>query len=287
MRLLGSFAASLAIVALVGCKDDSTAPSLASGNAQVRYVNVTGDTASLDFIHGPTTTTVAFGATSSATPTYVTVPWASQLAIRVTGTTSNFFSGVAGLGVDGKFTIISFGNVIVNPLLPGPAPIYGFVALPDTAGSRADSSLVRVYNGVDYLTNASDAVDVYIYPTGSARPATPDVIGLGRLTRTAYRPEAQGNLTVEVYLANAVPATSTPLATGSITGTGAVVRTVVFGDPRPFPAAPFPGQARAVDPLSATAWLPQCGVPAGIVATGRTTAAPPADCGRLIILADK
>lgn len=221
---------SLAAAAMSACGLSSgvAAPPL----AMVRAVNAVSDVALSNWsLNGLISfSDVLFGASFPASG-YARWEVGTTIGVSASLLGAPFFNRTfANITVGNRYTLVAIGNVTA-----GVAPMDTVVALADTTGISASSVLVRIFNAVDYLAQAGgDPVDVYVYPQGTIRPATPDVAGLAWSAASAYRSVSLATstaLVVDVFAAGAA-STGTPLFTTIMTGlVVGKVRTVILRDP--------------------------------------------------------
>lgn len=237
-RLLSArVAAPLLLAAVVGCSSSSdTVTGTTPTSANFRIVQAINDAPTgVDFALNNSLAIIglSFGFYVPATQgQYADIQLGTQLGFAADGATTAFYNQVpSGIVADGKYTLVTYGNVTATAGST-PTPPAAVAVLSDTAGRPATGALVRVFNALDYVRTAATGtpVDLYVYADGSARPATPDVAGLAFGARTAYLVKAAGTLRVDVFAAGAAT-TGTPLFSGlASAGTGAV-RTLVLLDP--------------------------------------------------------
>lgn len=228
MRHLIAVSVAAATMSACGLSTGVTAPPTAT----VRAVNVVSDVALSNWsLNGLIAFSDVLFGTNFPASGYVRWEVASTIGVSASLLGAPFFSRpFANITVNKSYTLVALGNVTA-----GVAPMDTVVALADTTGTSPSSVLVRMFNAVDYLPAVGgDPVDVYVYPLGTIRPATPDVAGLAWSTASAYQSKSLATATalvVDVFAAGA-SSTGTPLFTTTMSGlANGKVRTVIFRDP--------------------------------------------------------
>ena len=225
-RFTWFFPASLLLLA--ACSDDNPITPPATGTIAVRVVHAISDgpMINVDVNGAVVISDLAFGTALPGTgASYATINAAPALSlIPSAGGTALLSATLASLSGNGQYTVIALGNAA-----EGAAPADTVVAFADTSANDPASTLIRVVNAVDFASVAGgDPVDVYIYPTGEARPETPELSALAWAARSAYVSKSAGEYTIDVYPAGNKDA---PLFSGALTAVNGGVRTLVLVDP--------------------------------------------------------
>jgi len=203
-----------AVITMAGCKADVVAsiPTGPQANVRMIYASPNGPLSSL--VYNGTTLMSGLQLTVAApvTPTsgYVGIPTGStNFAILQSGGTS-LGAATATVASGGNYTLITTGRVSGTG-----ARAFALNVLNDTTARPATGGWLRMYNAADSV-NAGGPVDVYVYVTGTASPATPTVAGLAFKAATAYTPYTGGATTATSYTVNVVPAGSTNIAANRV-----------------------------------------------------------------------
>ena len=212
-----------------------------NGAALVRMVQAMRDTSVVfSFGTGLATGAVGFGTyvptsnspCSTTYPNYCVVPATPPLVVTASGSSTAFYSQTAtSITNNGTFTVIALGHVAV---------------IADTSGvTSSANALIRVFNALDYVKSSATGtpVDVYIYPQGGTRPASPDTSlrALAWNTRSAYVGRVPGDLVVDVFAAGAA-STGAPLFSTTLGGLSTnTIRTLVLRNPAAGAPAGTPG----------------------------------------------
>ncbi|GJG88147.1 hypothetical protein tb265_33280 [Gemmatimonadetes bacterium T265] len=207
----------------------------------VRLVQAMSDTSvTFSFGSGQASGALAFGTYVPASGTicssytnYCQITATPPLIATATGTSAPFYNQTASsIAANGAFTVIALGHVA-----SGATPAATVAIIADTTGvSSSTNALVRVFNALDYVKSSATGtlVDVYIYPEGGTRPASPADTSLRALawnTRSAYVSRVPADLVVDVFAAGA-PSTGTPLFSTTLTSLSAnTIRTLVLANP--------------------------------------------------------
>ncbi|HEY0778466.1 MAG TPA: hypothetical protein VGD56_10930 [Gemmatirosa sp.] len=220
-----------------GClSSDTTGTTTPTPVASLRIIQVMGDAGNgVDFSVGGITayTGVPFGILVPTTGQYAAAPAAAQFAFNATRVTTPFYTGQSTqLLANGYYTIIAYGRVTTGVTPSGTAAVLSDTTVNFLAASP-NNVLLRAFDAIDYVTPGSGtAADVYVYPQGQTRPATPTFAAVGYGTRSPYATVAAGPLQIDVLTAGAA-STAVPLFSTTLASTGGMVRTLILSDPAP------------------------------------------------------
>ena len=226
--------------------DNSTAPS--SGAARVRVVHVSPTAPAVTVTRGGASLAqgAAFAAVAPATG-YASTP-AGPAVLEITGAGGGpaVFRAPIFLARDSAYTIVALGNVGAG-FAAGSARSFQPIVLRDTVATPATGAWLRLLHAVDSVgvTTATppaltSAVDLFVYPQGTPRPAAAPAAGTAiRLLNISFRAQTgylplttPGTYVVEVFRAGVVPATSTPLVATTVALTNGTKATVIVRAPQ-------------------------------------------------------